>query len=1767
MTAVSWFFPDELISDRVLAAALTALLQSVLVVASAWILVGVLRRRHVLCHAVCLGAMLSCLVCPILTYSWVSRYSTSLWGLPSPSPHDDGATTQQATVSHPGRDDLEVMTNPETDSSRVLPESVPPSAEMREAVATETSTSALASNPVQVRQNAGNRIADASAGSSGSFVTGNLQLSRESDRRTSTAPEAPAVTGRISSNAIFLRTALCWFVVVWSLLVIGLSVRLLVRFFRLSRLLSKTTRLDEAQHVVDEATSPASSSTVVDSTRLVASSTTGKHIADVWQLAQDVAAASGLRRLPEILVSSRIMVPFVYGIRSPRMVIPEFLIGSEYREQLRDVLAHEMCHLAHGDLWKSVIQRLVQLVYCVNPLVHVIASRMSRVREEICDNHVLQFTTPTDYCRTLLSLAERISLNASSQPLPALPLSILGGRWSLESRVAGLLLPSRRRETTLHRRSAAAVATAFGLVMVVVSRMTVGGSTMADDSQVSSVKAQTSANSSAANSGDIEPKTEAEAVLQQVLEKAKRWTGRRKESLKSLAYDYELAGRKQSVELVSGMSQVRRSQWEGATVTGGIHWLAFKPDAFDVSMESVDSEDDAASGGVKGFYRFTCQRRSDAAPMSISFGNGNEGTWSGYFSQGFQTIVLEVDRDTLLPIRERTEATLVLYDDWKPADDSYQVPGLISVRRLDTQWDMQFDWWNDTVWLLTEAEIGTGDQKQVIARTSNVRVNNEAVVRKFTERERQRQQATEPLRTLYEHNQRWLNRQLSGSESLSYTFHTEREDVKEACYVNQNGIVVFEVIHDGKDKHQGTGRRTIALSNGNWVTGNRAQKYLYPHQHQPERNRPSEPFGNQIRNYALLGGQFDLPLFRLKKILDNIQPTTTSGEWNGIDCDVVQIAGAGRSAWLGCGTMLAFTSWSYVHHIYPSSTTLHIDTTRHVPLHESIVTGRDHDFEIDYLKWKEVEPGQWVPMEIRVESKDYFTCEMQFQLAHDRHWMLKEVTSWFDPADKSRGVVSDVQIDQPSEYWNHAKVQLDATLTLFPPADADAAGTPPTSDAASAAKTTGTVPTTPLEFGKWVNVDGVQAMVTMASIYRMELKIRSVQKPATESLAVVIFNQAGYAVSSGTVTLEQTDDGWIGSMKVSAMRAEETSSIAIAGQQGPNRQTLTTTPVEFGKTQIVNITDHESGKTRAAEIELSKNEDDHTNLRLKIVSINGPQEFPVTTNVLLFDEQKQLVASGEVTQSIRVDGQPYVGDLVLDFGVVPQSSQLHAAAVSLRNGRATRAPMGSTWGMFVGFPEVTVPTETLLAADDPKCREVAVQRLNNKLADKIIEKELFGDERDRKRAIERKQTRRDLLLPYVDGLVQVIQSEAPATMRRDAVRLLGHSGDRTQVPVLLPLLESSEETIRDAAAVALAMLGNDAGFARLEFILNTASAAIDDFHQTAQRSDPDWQQKRNVWISQSQTEQDVLIALVALKSEPATEVLGRTLTSDLKSLTVATDEKGQPYLEGRGARLSKIIALSREASADIVPWLASAVDFLNQHAEIAAVREKSWWNRDVSLADALLAHEDAAQDVIAQQIRRLDLSFVYAIKEGRNPWYIPAVREMLFNPAVESWTWQKGVEYLWNVGTPEAVALLKQLYDHKGPEDYQARMMLCQALVHFQDDRGLQEALRVMAESFEDSVPPTDAGEAKAQKKLTDRKRQQSQYVFRKASDEMITAVALSHADASDTGTQRAILSVLRTANLLPESLIATIKRWAASDHEKLRTEARDLLNRENRLQ
>jgi WD40 repeat protein len=172
-----------------------------------------------------------------------------------------------------------------------------------------------------------------------------------------------------------------------------------------------------------------------------------------------LGALFGRRQRPRILVSDRIATAAAVGLFRPAILVPRRYIGVCSIEDFLPVLTHEAAHLVRRDHIISVLQRLAEAAYWPHPFVHALNRRLSRAREEVCDNYVLQGRDPESYANVLLRLVE----SSQGRPLPPAVLAFLNGRWKLEERVAGLLDPTRTRSVVSSRRVLVIAATIFGI--------------------------------------------------------------------------------------------------------------------------------------------------------------------------------------------------------------------------------------------------------------------------------------------------------------------------------------------------------------------------------------------------------------------------------------------------------------------------------------------------------------------------------------------------------------------------------------------------------------------------------------------------------------------------------------------------------------------------------------------------------------------------------------------------------------------------------------------------------------------------------------------------------------------------------------------------------------------------------------------------------------------------------------------------------------------------------------------------------------------------------------------------------------------------------------------------------------------------------------------------------------------------------------------------------------------------------------------------------
>lgn len=107
--------------------------------------------------------------------------------------------------------------------------------------------------------------------------------------------------------------------------------------------------------------------------------------------ALDAASEARLRGLiprrsaVRFLRSAAVSSPAAWGIRDKRIVLPIGLEDELDDDQLAWVLRHELAHHQRGDLWMSVLQRVVQIVWWFHPLLWLWQSRIELARECACD--------------------------------------------------------------------------------------------------------------------------------------------------------------------------------------------------------------------------------------------------------------------------------------------------------------------------------------------------------------------------------------------------------------------------------------------------------------------------------------------------------------------------------------------------------------------------------------------------------------------------------------------------------------------------------------------------------------------------------------------------------------------------------------------------------------------------------------------------------------------------------------------------------------------------------------------------------------------------------------------------------------------------------------------------------------------------------------------------------------------------------------------------------------------------------------------------------------------------------------------------------------------------------------------------------------------------------------------------------------------------------------------------------------------------------------
>lgn len=125
-----------------------------------------------------------------------------------------------------------------------------------------------------------------------------------------------------------------------------------------------------------------------------------------WRgLLASVQAVLGIRRNLSVEATDRIAVPLAWGVLEPTILLPAAAEAWD-GEQRRDVLVHELAHVARHDWLSQLGARVVCALYWFHPLVWIAARRLVLEAERACDDRVLGAGSDScDYAERLLQVA------------------------------------------------------------------------------------------------------------------------------------------------------------------------------------------------------------------------------------------------------------------------------------------------------------------------------------------------------------------------------------------------------------------------------------------------------------------------------------------------------------------------------------------------------------------------------------------------------------------------------------------------------------------------------------------------------------------------------------------------------------------------------------------------------------------------------------------------------------------------------------------------------------------------------------------------------------------------------------------------------------------------------------------------------------------------------------------------------------------------------------------------------------------------------------------------------------------------------------------------------------------------------------------------------------------------------------------------------------------------------------------------------------------
>ena len=108
-----------------------------------------------------------------------------------------------------------------------------------------------------------------------------------------------------------------------------------------------------------------------------------------------------------VVVSSEISIPLVAGPWKPCIMFPARLLDELDEHELEQIGIHEVAHLLRGDDYALLIQRTLEALFALHPVLRWVSRRIDMEREVACDDLVIAATgDPLPYAACLIRVVQ-----------------------------------------------------------------------------------------------------------------------------------------------------------------------------------------------------------------------------------------------------------------------------------------------------------------------------------------------------------------------------------------------------------------------------------------------------------------------------------------------------------------------------------------------------------------------------------------------------------------------------------------------------------------------------------------------------------------------------------------------------------------------------------------------------------------------------------------------------------------------------------------------------------------------------------------------------------------------------------------------------------------------------------------------------------------------------------------------------------------------------------------------------------------------------------------------------------------------------------------------------------------------------------------------------------------------------------------------------------------------------------------------------------------